>query len=793
MRRGRSSSPGAFGTASEEPYSRRPSDAVRVITASVLLTVLAARASHVSTAEADLYSLFRALPAALQPLFRGIERVGALWALGLVGAAAIVGRRWRLARDLLLAGLLAWAIARVVGSDVVGHVGLRASLRTLTHRGTTPSFPFVRLSLVLAVVGAAGPYVSRPVRRLGEFVVLGVAVAAMYLGSAFPRDVVGGLVLGWGVAALVHLVFGSPAGRPTTWQLESTLPGVGIHATDVRLAPVQPPDAAIFEGRDEQGPLRIKAIGRDALDAQLLAKAWRSVLYNEPGPPLYPTRLQQVEHEACMALLAGAAGVRVPDVVFVGNAGPNAALLVTRDVAGTPLAGLAPEQVSDAVLDGVWSEVAKLHNRRISHGALDAGHVIVDDARRAALVGFARASTAGFEHRRARDTAELLASITVIAGEERAVASCAKVLGPAALTEAIPLLQPAVLHRQTRALLAAHRDLRQRLEDLRRTAAETAGVELPPLLHLQRFRMSSVLLAGSSLVAVAALLNQAGSPQHVWSTIGHASWGWLAIALALSLITNLPYAIALMGTLPLRLPLWPTTELQVAMSYSNLAIPVVGGTGFQIRFLQRQGTDLATAVAAGGLLSTAGTVVSQLPLLALAIWLSPDSLHLGRVPVSAIMEDTLVALLGVGLLSAVTLGVPRLRRTVLAPVKEAAAVIWTAVRTPRQLALIIGGNLAVSFLYGFCLLCCVIAFGGHLSLWTLLAVSIVVGTLAALIPVPGGGTAVGSIGVAGALSALGLTAQVAVAASLAFQLTANYLPAAPGWFATRQLLHHDYL
>jgi uncharacterized membrane protein YbhN (UPF0104 family) len=85
------------------------------------------------------------------------------------------------------------------------------------------------------------------------------------------------------------------------------------------------------------------------------------------------------------------------------------------------------------------------------------------------------------------------------------------------------------------------------------------------------------------------------------------------------------------------------------------------------------------------------------------------------------------------------------------------------------------------------------AFGGQLSFWTLLSVSIAVGTFAALVPVPGGGTAVGSVGMAGVLTALGVETQVAVATALAYQLAVNYLPAAPGWFATQDLLKRDYL
>lgn len=757
------------------------------------LAGLAARATRLGSVEESIYQLFSSLPRGLVPLFQGLGGLGALWAVGLVVSAALAGRRWRLARDLLLAGVLAWAAARVLGSDVVGHIGLRASLRTLTHEGVTPSFPLVRLSVIVAVVATAGPYVGRPVRRLGQMLVVVLALSAMYVGTAFPTDVLGGVVLGWGLAAVVHLLFGSPGGRPSSRQLEAALGQVGIMVTDVRLAGEQDADATVFHCRGADGPLWVKVIGRDEVDAQLMAKAWRFAMYKQAPPPLQVSRVQQVEHEACMVMLAASAGVRVPEVVFVGRAGPAAALLVMRSVAGRRLCDLDPSEVGDDVLAAVWDQVAKLHQARIAHGALDAAHVVVADDG-VALVAFARASTAGFEHRCARDVAELMASSATVVGGGRAAAEAVRVLGAGVVTAALPFIQPAALRRPTRQGMGArYRDARQRIEVLRQAAAQAAGVDAPALLQLQRFRPASVALAASSLVAVVVLLDQVGDPAHVWATMRQAQWGWAAAALTASLATNMAFAVALMGTLPLRLPLWPTAELQLAMSYSNLVVPVVGGAGFQIRFLQRQGADMAAAVAAGGLLSTAGTVLTQVPVFALALLLSPDSLHLGSISVTGILRYVLLGLLALGVVAAVAFGVPQLRRVLLAPVKEAAATVWAAIRSPRQLSLIVGGNLVVSLLYASCLLSCLFAFGGHLSFWTVLAASIGVGTIAALVPVPGGGATIGSVGLAGTLAALGIPTEVAVTTTLANGLAVSYLPAVPGWFATRHLLKADYL
>jgi uncharacterized membrane protein YbhN (UPF0104 family) len=75
----------------------------------------------------------------------------------------------------------------------------------------------------------------------------------------------------------------------------------------------------------------------------------------------------------------------------------------------------------------------------------------------------------------------------------------------------------------------------------------------------------------------------------------------------------------------------------------------------------------------------------------------------------------------------------------------------------------------------------------------LLAANIAVVTIASTVPIPGGGTAVGTVGLSAALVSFGIPRDVAVATVLTNQLIYYYLPAIPGWFATRHLGRHDYL
>jgi uncharacterized membrane protein YbhN (UPF0104 family) len=248
-----------------------------------------------------------------------------------------------------------------------------------------------------------------------------------------------------------------------------------------------------------------------------------------------------------------------------------------------------------------------------------------------------------------------------------------------------------------------------------------------------------------------------------------------------------------MGTVPVPLPLWPTTEVQIGVSFSNLAVPAIGGQGMQVRYLQKMGIDLSSAVAAGGVLSAVGNLVAALGLFVLAVVIAPAHADFSLLPTTGLLEVTVIVIVAVAIASAVVLAVPALRRIAVPPVQRATSTMRAVVRSPYKLVLLIGGNVVATLLSTACLFSCVAAFGGSASFWALLAANIAVVTVASIVPIPGGGTAVGTVGLSAVLVSFGVPDHIAVAASLANQLIYYYLPAIPGWFATRHLFRHDYL
>jgi undecaprenyl-diphosphatase len=613
----------------------------------------------------------------------------------------------------------------------------------------------------------------------------------MYLGRAFPTDLLAAIILGWGIAAAVHYAFGTPAGRPTLRQVGRALERLRIPVSDLRLGPDQPLGRAIFLAHGDDGPLRITAIGRDEADAQLMSRVWRFLAYKDAAVNLFPTRRQQVEYEAYVALLARDTGSRVPPVVFAGTSGALA-LLVERVAPGTHLQDLDATAVSDALLEDVWHQVDALHDARIAHGKLDGHHVIIDGAQ-ASIVGFAHASTSVGSRQAAADVAQLLAVTSAVVGPERAIAAAVRGMGPEAITDALPVLQPQAVSGWTHDALGGRKVAETELEELRTVGAAATGAEPPRLRQLYRVHPRSLIMAVAALLAVGMLLSRVGDPEVFWDTVKNANWWFVALAFVLGMCTDVAFGITFLGNVPIRLRIWPSIELQSAMSFSNLAIPVAADTAMQVRFLQRNGLDLPSAVATGGVLSTISEIAVTAGLFFVALWLSPDSIEFGRIDTNQIVVVVLIVAFVVGVAATLIFSVRRLRTAVLPPVVRAARSIWGAIKSPGRLALLICGNVAAQMLYACSLLACLHAFGSSVDFWTLLAINLGISTIASLVPVPGGGTAVSAVGLAGMLTAFGVPPAVGAAAVLSHQLAVSYLPAIPGWFATNDLVRKGLL
>jgi tRNA A-37 threonylcarbamoyl transferase component Bud32 len=183
------------------------------------------------------------------------------------------------------------------------------------------------------------------------------------------------------------------------------------------------------------GLVTVKVYGCDARDTQLLARVWRLLWYRDARPQMSFTRIQLVEHEALMLLIAGQSGVLVPKVIAAGTASGDA-VLVTSEPHTRRLSSFTADEVDDDLLRSVFRTVSRLRDAGMGHGRLNADSILVDD-HQAMLVEFQGSRLSAPPSWRGSDLAELLVSLALLAGDERTIRLALEVLGTETLNEAL--------------------------------------------------------------------------------------------------------------------------------------------------------------------------------------------------------------------------------------------------------------------------------------------------------------------------------------------------------------------
>jgi len=131
-------------------------------------------------------------------------------------------------------------------------------------------------------------------------------------------------------------------------------------------------------------------------------------------------------------------------VVAAGMAAQRDALLVT-ETTGRPLRTLDPHQIDDELLEGIWRNAARLHDLGVAHRRLDGSRIVVRPDRTPAFGDFGDAEVAADDSDIAADRAQVLVATALAAGLERAAAAALAALGSDALSQVLPLLQPAAV------------------------------------------------------------------------------------------------------------------------------------------------------------------------------------------------------------------------------------------------------------------------------------------------------------------------------------------------------------
>jgi uncharacterized protein (TIRG00374 family) len=797
-----------FSSASDAPRSRRPTDVVLLIVAVLGLLVLSVPAPGPTRIDNAVSELVKDLPGLFGWFWEICYDLLIGWALILLVIALVARRRKRLLLEELFAAALAFVFALIAGR--ASGTDLSESFRAISSSAPPPVYLAIRLALATAVVVMASPHLSRPLRFGGRSVLVLGALAGIALGTTLPIGIIAGLLVGAGSAAIVHLLLGSPAGRLSLEQIATALEDLEVEATDLAQAPLEPRGVALATASAPDGrQLLVKIYGRDAWDGQVLTSTWTSLSRRGESPSLGFSRIQQVEHEAFVTLLAEREGAPVLPVVAAGMATKRDALLVT-EITGRSFSTLGPAEIDDALLRGMWEAIVRLHELGIAHRQIDGRRFVVRPDGSSALGGFSRAQTAAVDPPMMADRAQLLVTTALAVGPERAVAAAADAIGIGSLTTVMPLLQPAVLDRDTR---RAIREREWDLDDLMQRCVEVTGSEAPQLEQLRRVTGRSILtvvligfLAYTLISAIAGI-----GISTLIDELKQADPVWLIAALLLSPFAQVWQAFSTMGASIHDVRFGPVLMLQYAIQFIALAVPSSAArVALEVRFFERNGVDAGGALSIGLIDSVSGFVVQIL--LILVITLSGlASLDLSTVRSSSSGSSSggsstpsLLAIAFVLLVlgGIVALAVPRYRTAIkeaipryrqnLRTQMSAGAAALRVLRSPSKLLMLFGGNLVAQVVLAIILGLCLRAFGQSASLAALILVNTFVSLFAGFMPVPGG-MGVAEAGYTAGLVALGIPNAVAVSTALTFRLVTFYLPPIWGTFGMRWLRRHSYV
>jgi uncharacterized protein (TIRG00374 family) len=696
---------------------------------------------------------------------RLIKRDGLRIADGVL--AAVLAHGVTLATDLWVAKAAPDSIQKALTQPSPGDI----------HALTDPVHGY--LAPVIAYMTAVGMS-RRPRWRAVLWVVLMLdAFSMLVTGYTTPFSIILTVLIGWSVAYGTLYAVGSPNVRPTGRTLMAGLRHVGFHP--VSAARDETPEALdgdrgrrYFVTLQDGPPLDVTVVDREQQAQGFFYRVWRRLTLRGITTRRSLQSLRQaLEQEALLAYAAIAAGANAPKLIATSELGPDAVMLVYEHIGGRTLDSLPDEEITDDLLRDTWHQVQALQSRRIAHRRLAGDAILVDRSGTVILTDLRNGEIAAGELLLRMDVAQLVTTLGLRVGAERAVASAVGVLGPDAVADCLPMLQPIALtrsHRATLRKLARERSEREReavleasrqaklarAEEHEHTSEETRPVLEKPdkkavraeqraekraidealeeareedlltqIRHqvllirpqapveparLERIRPRTLISFIAGAFGAYFLLTQLTHIEF-GTLFDNAEWGWVAAAALFSMLSYFAAAMSLLGFVPERVPFIRTVAAQVAGSFVKIVAPAaVGGVALNTRFLQRAGVRPGLAVASVGASQLFGLGCHILMLLSFGYLTGTE-----KTPSLSPSRTVIAGLLTVAVLVLVVTSVPFLRKFVVTRVRSLFAGVvprmLDVLQRPQKLLTGIGGMLLLTACFVMCLDASVRAFG----------------------------------------------------------------------------------
>ncbi|MEV0474955.1 lysylphosphatidylglycerol synthase transmembrane domain-containing protein, partial [Streptomyces prunicolor] len=611
---------------------------------------------------------------------------------------------------------------------------------------------------------------------------------------------------------------GAPADRPPIQAVADALADSGIAVA--RLSELPPDEQHLGEGTVYRAVttagsrLAVRVLASEDHNRDLFHRLARRTLLRHPADATAQLPLGAAEHELLMLVFAARTGARVDEPVMAYPVAGGGALVATVERDSRALSALPEGELTDPLLVGVWTSVARLQEHRLGHGELRPEHIRVEPGGESRLSAFARGRLNAPPDMLGADIAELLATTAVRIGPGRATACALAGLGPELLATALPYLQPLALMGPARQAVARYDQARARaagekggrrtlraggrpglLRDLAAEVSTATGATTVPLAQLARFTWRSALgLAGAFLVLHLVLPQLANAPAAV-DALRDANWWWVLAVLPITFLSQAFSTCLQLGTIPDRLPFGPTYQVQFASSFLNRITPSnVGGMALNLRYLQKTGIETGAATASVGLQSLAGALSNTVVAAVFFGWagrghagVHPD-LSAGRYVLWAV---ALVLAAG-GLLGFTPPGRRFLHDKVWPFLRAAGSTVAGLATEPAKVVVGVVGALGLPLIQVVGLAMSLHALGGGLPFVQVGAAYMAARLIANAAPVPGGLGAL-EAGLVAGLSTLGVAAGVATSAVLVYRLLTFWLNVPLGALALNVVQRRGYV
>ena len=770
---------------------RRPIDVFALLFALVLLSVtigLGTLAVGTATGlEKDLVGAGGALPSVLLQPLSWAGGIGLLVLLVVKGVDLVMrSRSWQLVEAVIAAGvgaLLALLLQQLI---LAGHLGAVVNALTKiqpTADRTEPLDGLIVASVAFFTVSGLG---GRSILRKAAVVVVGSAILSGFLsGGVTALALFASAILGWVVGLMAHVAWGVVSNRPRGTEVADALLGCGLDISRLELLDPAPNTGRRYAGSGPAGRLDVRVLDRDTFGAAASRRLLRRLRLRGPsarGPSLSVRRA--VEHHALMAMAVASAGVSAPELLAAAEVGPFAAVLAYRPTEGSTLAQVEPGSLSNADLAAFWQLLILLQRAQIAHRGLSLDNLLLDKRGGAGLSATGTGDIAAADLSLRIDVAQLLTTLALLVGPDRAVASGVSSLGSQAMVKALPLVQSVAMSTSTRAALRAHKGL---LRQIRELVLELAPEEAPPEpIELRRLTPRTlVTVLGGGIAAYVLLTQLAG--MKVGTVLSQAQWGWALGVLGFTALTITGASLVITGVVTTQLRFVRTYMTQLAVAFSGLVAPsAIGNVALNMRYLQKAGVDPAVAGGSLGLAQLAQFSSYFVLLLLSSVLAGTGSQAAFRPALPAVIG--LIVLVGLLLLA---LAVPSGRRLVigrfLPVVRRVVPRVVAIFQDPRKVVTLFAGALMLDMSFVAALTCATRAFGATPAVPTVAVAYFAGAIIGSAVPTPGGLGGVELALIGGLVTVGGLDREIAISSVLLFRLCTYWLPIPFGWASLNYL------